>query len=113
MEAHWSHTGKTLVAVLSGRMDAVSAQMFEQQAQSQSQATKASRLVLDMAKLEYISSVGLRSLLVIGKKLQETGGVLCMSGIRGLVKDILESSNFVSLFQIFKTLDDALAAKAK
>jgi anti-anti-sigma factor len=107
MEIQWSHSGAVSVATLTGRMDAVSAQMFEQQA---GQLTgKAVRLVLDLAKLEYISSVGLRSLLAAAKKIQASGGSLCLCGLQGLVKDILECSNFTSLFPVFRTVAEATA----
>lgn len=107
MDIQWNHSGSVSVAVLAGRMDAVSAQMFEQQV---SQLTnKAVRVVLDLTHLEYISSMGLRSILATAKKLQVSGGGLCLCGARGLVKDILECSNFHALFPIFQTAAEAMA----
>ena len=108
MEIIWNNRSDGVSVVnLIGRMDAVSAQTFEQQSEQLPESTR--HLVLDLAKLEYISSVGLRSILAAAKKVQGAGGKMSLCGIKGLVKDILEFSNFTSLFPVCKTVDDALA----
>lgn len=109
METTWKHSGKVSVAALIGRMDAVSAQILEQQ--SGQLAGKVDRLVFDLSQLEYISSVGLRSVLSVAKIIQEHGGVLCLCGLHGLVKDILECANFTTLLPVYKTAKEAVAGR--
>ena len=110
MEIIWNNRSDgASVASLIGRLDSVSAQTFEQQAAQLPESTR--HLILDLAKLDYISSVGLRSMLAAAKKIQGAGGSMSLCGLQGLVKDILECSNFTSLFPVFKTVDEALAER--
>lgn len=67
------------------------------------------RLVLDLAGLEYISSAGLRALMLAAKQIKAQNGTLLLASLRPLVTEIFEISRFTMLFQIAPTLRDALA----
>lgn len=67
------------------------------------------RLVFDLAAMDYVSSAGLRVILVAGKKLRATQGKLVLSGMREAVRDVFEMSGFLNLFAVTADLDDALA----
>lgn len=68
-----------------------------------------SRLVFDLSSMDYVSSAGLRVLLLAGKKLRCSEGRLVLSGIRENVRDVFEMSGFLTLFAITDTVPDALA----
>ena len=55
-------------------------------------------LALDCSQLAYISSAGLRVLLILGKKAKADGGSLVFCGACGMVKDILEESGMEAFF---------------
>ena len=61
------------VVATSGRLDAAGAPALEAQCRTLIQEG-AKRLLLDMAQVEYISSAGLRSLLVLAKAMNSSGG---------------------------------------
>lgn len=67
------------------------------------------RLVFDLAGMDYVSSAGLRVILVAGKKLRATQGKLVLSGMREAVRDVFEMSGFLNLFAVTTDLDDAIA----
>jgi anti-anti-sigma factor len=91
---------------VSGRIDAVTALDFQQDcAQVVRGAEKL--VVLDLGGVQYISSSGLRSLLVIGKELQERGGVLRLANLTPTVSQLFEQSRFYSLFQCFDSVEKA------
>src|SRR6266853_6544540 len=67
------------------------------------------RLVLDLSDLEYISSAGLRVLMLAAKQTKAQGGTLLVTGLQPLVKEILEISRFTLVLDITPSLRDALA----
>ncbi|MCC6625203.1 MAG: STAS domain-containing protein [Deltaproteobacteria bacterium] len=69
----------------------------------------AKKLCVDFAKLEYISSVGLRVLLATMKKLKKAGGKLHMCGMNATVDEVFKISGFSGIFSIFPTRAEALA----
>ena len=93
---------------LAGRMDAQSATAFEESCMSWiSQGVY--ELILDMAGLQYISSLGLRSFVVIGQQTKQNGGTLRLCGMTGLVKQVFEITRVASLFPMHDTVESALA----
>ena len=67
------------------------------------------RLVLDLSDLEYISSAGLRVLMLAAKQSKAQGGTLLVTGLQPLVREILEISRFTLVLDITPSLRDALA----
>ena len=89
-----------LVVAVSGRMDAVTAPEFEKSISgSIAQGEKA--FVINLSGLEYISSAGLRSILIAAKRLKEEDGKLIFSGPQGHVKEVFAMSGFYELFKIY------------
>lgn len=66
------------------------------------------RLVLDFAKVDYISSVGLRVLMLAAKKAREQDGTIVVAGLQPVVREIFEISRFNLVFQCFGTVREAL-----
>jgi len=66
------------------------------------------RLVFDLASMDYVSSAGLRVILVAGKKLRTTQGKLVLAGMRETVREVFEMSGFLTLFAVTANVDDAL-----
>jgi len=67
------------------------------------------RLVIDLSGLEYISSAGLRVLMLAAKQSKAQGGTLLLSGLQPLVQEIFEISRFTMVFGIAPSLREALA----
>jgi anti-anti-sigma factor len=67
------------------------------------------RLVIDCAQLQYISSAGLRVLLIAAKRLSDSGK-LALAALNNQIRDVFDIAGFSSIFQIYRTQDDAVAA---
>jgi anti-anti-sigma factor len=67
------------------------------------------RVVLDLAGVEYISSVGLRVLMLASKQAKAQGGSLAVADLQPVVREIFEISRFNLVLQVFPTLREALA----
>ena len=69
------------------------------------------RMVLDFSQIEYVSSAGLRSTLIAGKRMRAVpGGKLVLCSLAPQVREIFEISGFVAIFTICTSLEAALAA---
>jgi anti-anti-sigma factor len=67
------------------------------------------RLILDFSKVDYISSVGLRVLMLVAKQIREQGGSIVIAALQPVVREIFEISRFNLIFQCFGTVREALA----
>ena len=68
------------------------------------------RLIFDMNECVYISSAGLRILLMLGKLIKKNGGQGVMSNLSEEVQDVMEMTGFDHIFKNYPTNDEAIAA---
>ena len=66
-------------------------------------------LILDFAGLDYISSAGLRMVLVVAKRLKQAGGKLVIYGMQPHVREVFDISGFMAILNVVATRDDAVA----
>jgi anti-sigma B factor antagonist len=71
-------------------------------------ATGQDKLVLDLSGVDYMSSAGLRVLMLARKQAKAQGGTLVVAGLQPVVQEIFEISRFTVVFDIFATVRDAL-----
>ena len=103
-----TQNGANVVLKVIGRMDAGNAQAFEDACKAWvSQGSR--NLIIDMSELAYVSSMGLRAFVVVGKLLQEKGGTLRLSALTGLVKQVFEITRLSNAFPMHDSVDAALA----
>ena len=95
---------------LTGRMDAENALKFEGECESWL-AQGIANLVVDAGELAYVSSMGLRSCMTGGKKLQDGGGKLRVCCLAGLVKQVFEITRLDTLFPMHDSVEAALAER--
>ena len=98
--------GSVIVSV-KGRIDAVTCSDIEKYL-SEAVAGDEKFLVLNLNEVDYISSAGLRSILVIARKLKAQQGEFVLAGLQQQVKRVIEMSGFGSFLRIFDTEEDAL-----
>lgn len=70
----------------------------------------ASRFVFNLSSLEYVSSAGLRSLLLAAKKVKPIQGKLVLAHMNEHVKEVFDMSGFSAIFTICATEEEALQA---
>jgi anti-sigma B factor antagonist len=66
-------------------------------------------VVLDFAKVEYISSVGLRVLMLAAKQVRTQKGKLLVAALQPVVKEIFEISRFHMVLETHPSVPQALA----
>jgi stage II sporulation protein AA (anti-sigma F factor antagonist) len=111
MEIAEETSGETLVIAARGRVDSVSSGELERRLVGHLDAG-VRHVVVDLAGVEYISSAGLRVLLLTAKRLKPPLGVLVLCGLGPGVRAVLELAGFTSLFTVEPDREHALARVA-
>lgn len=105
MEITQAQRGDLLVMQLNGRLDAHTAKIFEDRLiPSIEQGQK--KILVDFSELDYISSAGLRVLLLAARKLSEAGGKIALCGMKPMIKTVFDIAGFSAVFPIFTTVAD-------
>lgn len=110
MEITQNSVNGRLVVSLGGQIDSTAAAEFEEQIVALI-ASGNNNLVVDFANVKFVSSAGLRVLLLAAKKVKPYGGKIILCNLSDDVKEVFEISGFSSLFSIYPSLDEALAQK--
>ena len=108
MEIDEEQAGETLVIAPCGRVDSVSSDELERRVVFWLDGGTR-RVVIDLSGVGYISSAGLRVLLLAAKRLKPPQGALVLCGLGPSVKTVLELAGLASLFTIEPGREQALA----
>lgn len=106
MQMAHDRQGDVRIVRLSGRLDSVAALSAEIGFDA-ALGDMRPRIVLDLTRLDYISSAGLRMLLVIAKRIEQKQGGIALFGLLPDVREIFSVSGFDTIFAI---LPDSTAA---
>ena len=107
MEISQRTAGDVSVVSLSGRLDANSANDVERKLNSLIDAAQI-QLVVNLDKLEYISSSGLRVLLSGLKKVRKQQGDIRLACLKPYIREVFDIAGFTQLFKIFGGEEDAV-----
>ncbi len=70
------------------------------------------KIALDCGNLDYVSSAGLRALLLALRRVKSADGALAMGAVRDQVRQVLEMTGFAPHFAIHPRIEDATRALA-
>ena len=84
--------------LLSGRLDSSSTE--ETGAIFRAQGERFDRLILNMAKLEYVSSAGLRIIKLLHMQMRQKDGELILKNVNSMVMEVFEMTGFAGLLKI-------------
>jgi anti-anti-sigma factor len=70
----------------------------------------AANVLVDLSRVEYISSAGLRALMIASRQSKATGGRLAVAALTPVVNEIFTISHFGLVVQVFATRAEAIAA---
>lgn len=109
MEVTERRDGEVTVLELVGKLDSNTAKGFEERLMGLIDQGS-SRLVLDFGRLDYISSAGLRVLLMAAKRLKAAHGRMALCGMSEHIREVFEISGFSSIFAIHGSQQESVAA---
>lgn len=107
MELTAIHQGQVLVIAPQGRLDSTTAPAFEKQLLEH--LAGQSNLILDFSGLDFISSAGLRVLLLAAKRIGRDDGRFLLCEVSPPVLEVLEISGFLGMIEVVGSRGEALA----
>lgn len=93
---------------ITGRLDAESSILAEKQVRDILDEGK-TRILFDFSELEYISSAGLRVILMAIKDLRTRDGKVALCSLNEYVQEVFDVSNFASIIPITASTEEGIA----
>jgi len=119
MKINLEKKGDVSVAHITGKLDTNTASFYENEIfplidvqpekNAAVQVSTALKLVLELQGMDYVSSAGLRVLIITAKKIKSKNGSLILSGMQKQIKNIFDISGLSTIFQIVPSLEEALS----
>ena len=105
MEVKSENNGGVTVLTPSGRVDTSTAKVFEDAVMVAADTNK--KIALSFNEIEYISSAGLRVVLMLGKKLGASGGVLVLINMPEKIFSVFKMSGFDKILKICSSFEES------
>ncbi len=109
MQVKEEREGDALILCLQGRLDSANAKAFEAALLAPVQAGE-KLVVLDLAMLEYISSAGLRVILIAAKQQKARQARFALCGLRNEIREVFEISGFAKILDIRPSRKEVIAS---
>jgi len=100
--------GGVRIVSLEGRMDLANSLKAETKL-NELLADGETKIIIDLEKLEFMSSSGLRAIIFLEKKMGERGGKLVLANMSETVENLFRLTRLYDLFVVRKSLGEALA----
>ena len=100
--------GDVTTVGLKGRLDGLTAKAVEERLLQLVDAGQR-RLVIDLAQVDYVSSVGLRVLMLLARRLKPVSGKVVVCSLQEAVQEVFEISGFTLIFAVYKTRAEAVS----
>ena len=109
--SHQSYATARVLA-LRGRLDHDNCEGFQADLASHMQACERDglALVLDLSGLDYVSSAGLRCLMIAAKQASAHNSRIVVASMQPVVSEIFQISRFNLVLEVFATMREALAS---
>ena len=98
MEVKFNKQDSTLTVAISGNIDTVTAPELDTKLQENLSGIK--NLILDFAAVDYISSAGLRVILMTNQMMEDVEGEMTIKNVNEDVRDVFEMTGFDSLLNL-------------
>jgi anti-anti-sigma factor len=102
--------GKVTILTPKDRLDTSTSPAFEKVLKEQFN-DETSTIIIDFINIEYISSAGLRVLLLGAKTMKKKNGKLCLCSLNEQVHEVFDISGLLHIFNPYDNINDALAAQ--
>lgn len=109
MELSSEHAGGVVIVRAVGRVDGANARDFHEGLEANIGADGES-MILDFEGLSYISSAGLRVVLLVAKSLQKQQAKLAVCSLSDSIQEVFEISGFDKIVPVYADASSATAA---
>jgi len=109
MDIHNEQVGDVHVVTASGRLDGIYSSAFAKEVGALITGAKP-KILIDFTEIDFVTSAGLRAVLVLMKTAQASGGEFALCGVNEQVREVLNISGFADLFGIHAGRAEGIAA---
>ena len=109
MEVRTERGKGTLIAEVEGRIDGVTAREFEDAMKSAIGEADAA-VIVDLEGVSYVSSAGLRAILLIAKDLKNRDAKFALCALAEPIQEVFEMAGFDKIIEIHGTRAEAVTA---
>ena len=100
--------GKARVVKLEGKLDVNLSVSIESELDALIESGSIN-LILEISKVEYLSSSGIGVFINMMRKIKDKNGRLVLASVPDVIKKILKTVDLEDLLEVFASVDDALA----
>lgn len=100
-------TNNILILTIEGSIDSKTA--GDLQNQIMDSVADAKNIIMNLSAVEFLSSAGLRILLMVYRQLKARNGKIILVGVSEDIRDVMEMTGFINFFEIHQTLEHAYA----
>jgi len=98
MEVKIMNIGDVKILSVRGKIEASTAPELQDIVLSNAQNTN--KLLLDLSEVEYMSSAGLRVMLLLHRQIQESEGRVILVGLQDRIRDAMQMTGFLKHFAV-------------
>ena len=109
MQISARHLDRTTILDVSGDIDLASSPELRKALLRELREMRIPRLVLNLKAVEYVDSSGVASLVEALKASRDTGSRLILFGLNSAVREVLQLSKLLKIFEIAETEEQAVA----
>jgi len=100
------HTKKEIVYItIQGSIDSKTA--GDLQARIMEKLADINKVILDFTSVDFLSSAGLRILLMLYRQLNANGGKVLLVGVSDEICDVMSMTGFINFFELYDTIEIA------
>lgn len=107
LKFHQEQNGSVHLLVINGRLDSTNSESFETLLTNLISGGT-TQILIDGSHMPYISSAGLRILLMIAKQLNRTRGRIVLCGLNESVKKVFDLTGLTGIFPLCATREEGL-----
>lgn len=112
MEIEEEKQGSVVIVSPVGRVDGVGAPDLDRRLAELAERGE-HNVLLDCGKMDYISSAGLRTVLIGARTCKQNGGALTLCALQPDCKTVFEVSGFLAIVKSYDTREEAVAAQTE
>lgn len=107
MELNEQKTEKCMIVSINGRLDTTNYSILEKKLMDMIEVHE-DKILIDCSNMDYVSSSGLRILLMALKKITLAKGKFVLCSLQDNIREIFEISGFTNIFEIYGNREEAL-----
>lgn len=94
------------IITISGSVDSKTAGGLQEKIMGK--VAETNNAMLDLTNVEFVSSAGLRVLLMVYRQIKSKSGKVILVGVSEEIRDVMSMTGFINFFEIADTIDNAL-----